>query len=400
MDWEQKRTDQNLTAFYEGNGLFAKIIDTPAEECFRCGFKILGNVPNDGIENAMELLDALHWEEIATTAVKWARLFGGALVVMLIDDGCGIEEPLRLENVHSVDGLVVYDRSIVRPYSVGVDGSSHQMREYYQVFSHYGTFTVHASRCLVFRNGDKLPEQSAGRQLWPWGIPEAFRIAKEVQNAEVSNGNAARMLEKATQPVHKIRGLAQKMATEDGEAQIRRQMDIADFARGLFNTVVIDSEDDFDFVGEIPEGIKYVLDVPKRALSAVCGIPDIVLWGRRTIIDPRSRPKWRKQDKETMEQWYSFVHRIQVGMVKNNLWRLLSILFQAGVNSGELSILPKFDIEFNPLWSIDDLEQADIGLKKAEAQRAKAQTAALYVKMGSLKPSEIRKGLFRKSRRK
>lgn len=400
MGWKPKEVDRRLTYFYEGNGLFAKIIDLPAEECFRTGFKILGDVPDDGIENAMELLETLNWEETATTAVKWARLFGGALVVMLIDDGGGIEEPLILENIRSVDGLVVYDRSIVRPSSVGVDSSSHQMPEYYQVFSHYGTFTVHASRCLVFRNGDKLPEQSAVRQLWPWGIPEAFRIAKEVQNAEVSNGNAARMLEKATQPVHKIRGLAQKMATEDGEAQIRRQMDIADFARGLFNTVVIDSEDDFDFVGEIPEGIKYVLDVPKRALSAVCGIPDIVLWGRRTIIDPRSRPKWRRQDKETMEQWYSFVHRIQVGMVKNNLWRLLSIIFHAGVNSGELSILPKFDIEFNPLWSIDDLEQADIGLKEARAQRDKAQTAALYVKMGSIKPSEIRKGLFRKSHRR
>lgn len=400
MDWEQRRVDRRLTDFYEGNGLFAKIIDLPAEECFRTGFKILGNVPGDVIENAVDLLEWLQWDEKAATAVKWARLFGGALVVMLINDGGRIEEPLRLEKIRSVDGLVVYDRSIVRPSPARENSGSHQMPEHYQVFSHHGTFTVHASRCLVFRNGDKLPEQSAERQLWPWGIPEAFRIAKEIQNAEVSNGNAARMLEKATQPVHKIRGLAQKMATEDGEAQIRRQMDIADFARGLFNTVVIDSEDDFDFVGEIPEGIKYVLDVPKRALSAVCGIPDIVLWGRRTIIDPQSRPKWRKQDKETMEQWYSFVHRIQVGMVKNNLWRLLSILFQAGVNSGELSILPKFDIEFNPLWSIDDLEQADIGLKKAEAKRAKAQTAALYVKMGSLKPSEIRKGLFRKSRRK
>lgn len=393
-----KEADRLLTQFYEGNGLFAKIIDTPAEEAFRCGFKILGNVPWDGIENAVDLLEWLQWDEKAATAVKWSRLFGGALVVMLINDGGGIKEPLRLEKIRSVDGLVVYDRSIVRPSSVGVDDSSHPMPEHYQVFSRHGTFTVHASRCLVFRNGGKLPEQSAERQLWPWGIPEAYRIAEALQNTEVAHGSAVCLLEKAIQPVHKIHGLAQILETPEGEERVRRQIEISDFARGLLGTIAVDKDDDFSFHGEIPEGIGKLVRLSGRMLSAVTGIPEVVLWGRIDYEKPGQL--LRNKDNVSMENWYSFVGRIQTGMVKNSLWRLLSIIFQAEVNSGNLPRLPKFDIDFLPLWSIDDLERADIKLAKEKQRLYEAKAAEIYVKMGSLNPSKIRKGLFRKSRRR
>lgn len=398
MDWEQKRTDQNLTAFYEGSGLFAKIIDTPSEECFRCGFKILGNVPNDGIENAVDLLDWLQWDDTATAAVKWARLYGGSIIVMLINDGGNLEEPLKLEKVCSVDGLKVYDRSIVRPCPAGSDGSSGPMPEHYQVFSRNGTFTVHASRCLIFRNGGELTETSVNRQLWPWGIPEAYRIAEALQNTEVAHGSAVRLLEKAIQPVHKIHGLAQMLETPEGEERVRRQIEISDFSRGLWGTIAIDRDDDFSFHGEIPEGIGKLVRLSGRMLSAVTGIPEVILWGRLDYEKPGQL--LRKKDNVSMENWYSFVGRIQTGMVKNSLWRLLSIIFQAEVNSGNLPRLPKFDIEFLPLWSADDLEMADIQLAKAKQRLDEAKTAEMYVKMGSLKPSEIRKGLFRKSRRR
>lgn len=390
--------DRELTQFYEGNGLFAKIIDTPAEEAFRCGFTIKGVVPGEGIENAVDLLEWLQWEETATTAVKWARLFGGSMIVMLINDGGGIEEPLRLEKVRSVDGLIVYDRSIVRPAPVGEDCSSYPMPEYYQVFSRSGTFTVHASRCLIFQNGGELTETSVNRQLWPWGIPEAYRIAETLQNTEVAHGSAVRLLEKAIQPVHKIHGLSQMLETSEGEERVRRRIEISDFSQGLLGTIAVDRDDDFSFHGEIPEGVGKLVRLSGRMLSAVTGIPEAILWGRLDYEKPGQL--LRKKDNVSMENWYSFVGRIQTGMVKNSLWRLLSIIFQAEVNSSNLPRLPKFDIEFLPLWSTDDLEMADIKLAKAKQRLDEAKTAEMYVKMGYLKSSEIRKGLFRKSRRR
>ena len=85
--------DMQLTSLYEGNGLFTKIIDAPAEEALKHGFDL--NLKNDELDAFVEeALDDLEWEEKAATAIKWARLYGGAIIVMLIDDGRGLEEPV------------------------------------------------------------------------------------------------------------------------------------------------------------------------------------------------------------------------------------------------------------------------------------------------------------------
>lgn len=396
---DRKESDLLLTQLYEGNGLFAKIIDTPAEEAFSSGFTIKGEISRDGIEYATEYLDWLHWEETAMTAVKWARLYGGSAIVMLINDGGGIDEPLNRNIIRSVDGLQDYDRSIIRPDYAGYEDHCHQIPERYRIFSKHGTFAAHSSRCLVFRNGSALHERSTESHLWPWAIPEAYRILEALQNAEVSHGNALRLLERSIQPIHKVRGLSQKLSTPEGEAQALRQVETVDLARRLFDTIAVDLENDFYFRSAMPEGIRKTVDVSDRMLSAVTGIPEIVLWGKPVDYE-RPGQMWRTQARSTLEQWYSFIGSIQTGMVKGNLWQLLSIIFHAGVHSGKLPMLPHFDIEFSPLWAVDDLELADIEFRKADQQLAKAKTAEMYVKMGILQPTEIRKGLFKKNRKR
>ena len=387
----ERDEDMELTRLYEGSGLFAKIIDTPAEEAFRAGFSIKGDIPGDVVENALDILDWLHWEEKAAEAVKWARLYGGSLVVMLINDGGGIEEPLRLDKVRSVDGLMVYDRSIVRPSPVDVIDGSYPMPEFYKIFSRYGTFTIHESRCLIFRNGELL-ERSPSWHLWPWGIPEAYRIYEALMSAETAHGNAVRLLDKSIQPVYKIHELSKILETMEGEAQVLRRLDTVDLSRGLYKTVALSMDDDFAYMGEVPEGIGKVIDVSDRMLSAATGIPETVLWGKPIDYERPGR-MWRMGDDVSMGNWYSLVQGIQASMVKTSLWRLLSIVFRAEVNTGVLPRLPKFDIEFNSLWSVDAVDLADIDHTKAERQRSEAQAAAMYVGMGVVSRKEVRRGL-------
>ena len=60
-------------------------------------------------------LDRLDWEEIAATAIKWSRLYGGALIVMIVDDGRYLEDPLDWEEVKELEELMLYERAIVEP---------------------------------------------------------------------------------------------------------------------------------------------------------------------------------------------------------------------------------------------------------------------------------------------
>ena len=106
--------DMDLTEQYIGNGLFAKIIDAPAEEAVKHGYDFKLNDPEvkDFISDELDRLD---WEEAAATAIKWTRLYGGAVIVMLVDDGCDLDEPLDWDEVEEIEELRVYERAVVQP---------------------------------------------------------------------------------------------------------------------------------------------------------------------------------------------------------------------------------------------------------------------------------------------
>ena len=102
--------DYDLAEKYQYNGLFSKIIDRPAEEALKHGMEY--NVGDPELEEFLDdALDRLDWEDKATTAIRWARLFGGAIIVMLLDDGRGLEEP-RWRNCWSTS-VQWYNRTLI-----------------------------------------------------------------------------------------------------------------------------------------------------------------------------------------------------------------------------------------------------------------------------------------------
>lgn len=389
--------DDVLTMVYEGNGLFAKIIDTPAEEAIKHGFT-LKDVSDQNVEDFyVEALDELDWEEVAMTAIRWARLFGGSIAVMLINDGGRLEDPLNWRNIKSIDDIRVYERAIVQPdyqsmYSYDPSdpfrtrGSRLGMPEFYQVSSRYGNFTVHDSRCLVFQNGI-LPENATNSLYQLWGIPEYVRIRRALKDAELAHESAPKLLDRSVQAIYKMQGLASLMATEQGENQVLRRLQVIDMARGMLNSLVIDADgEDYDFKTFQFSGITDVVSASCNMLSAITSIPQTILFGQGV-------GGMSSTDDTSMENYYNYVERIQKRMLRSNLRYLLSIIFQAGLYTGEVDEVPKINVEFNPLWSMTDTEQADLDQKKAATQLTKAQTVQTYVSMEAIDPSEVRKKL-------
>ena len=386
--------DELLTMYYEGNGLFAKIIDKPAEEAIKHGFT-LESTKDQKIEDFYtEALDELDWEETAMTAIRWARLFGGSIAVMMINDGRGIDEPLDWRNIRSIDDIRVYDRSVIQPDYQSMfsydprdpfrtRGSRLGMPEFYHVTSRTGTFTVHDSRCLVFQNGI-LPENTTNSIYQLWGIPEYVRINRAIRDAEVAHGSATKLLDRSVQAVYKMKDLAAELATEEGEDRVLRRLQTIDMARGLLNSITIDSEgEDYDFRQFQFSGVSDVIDSTCNFLSALTSIPQTILFGR----SPAGMNATGDAD---LENWYNYLERIQKRMVKKNLRYLLSVIFQAGVRTGEVDEVPKIKVEFNPLWSLSDTEQADLDQKRAQTQFTRAQTAQLYIDKQVIDPSEVR----------
>ena len=375
--------DYDLAEKYQYNGLFSKIIDRPAEEALKHGMEY--NVGDPQLEEFLDdALDRLDWEDKATTAIRWARLFGGAIIVMLLDDGRGLEEPVNWADIHSVEELLVYERAVVQP-----DPDTYRTGKatYFDVSSTYGGFfRVHRSRCLVFKNGS-LPEFGAPQQYFYWGLPEYIRIKRDLSIVLRTHQNAANMIEKSVQPVYKQKNLQSTLATEGGDTAVLKRLNVIDQARGMLNSIAVDMDgEDYAFQTFQLSGTQEILESTYNLLSAVTCIPQTILFGR----SPSGENATGESD---LENYYNFVEGIQKRMLKKNIRTLLKAVTQAGVYDGSIEDPGTIKPTFKPLWSLSEAEQATVELTKAQRAQATAQTAQLYIDMQVLQPDEVRRAL-------
>lgn len=375
--------DYDLAEKYQYNGLFSKIIDRPAEEALKHGMEY--NVGDPQLEEFLDdALDRLDWEDKATTAIRWARLFGGSIIVMLLDDGRGLEEPVNWADIHSVEELLVYERAVVQP-----DPDTYRTGKatYFDVSSTYGGFfRVHRSRCLVFKNGS-LPEFGAPQQYFYWGLPEYIRIKRDLSIVLKTHQNAANMIEKSVQPVYKQKNLQSTLATEGGDTAVLKRLNVIDQARGMLNSIAVDMDgEDYAFQTFQLSGTQEILESTYNLLSAVTCIPQTILFGR----SPSGENSTGESD---LENYYNFVEGIQKRMLKKNIRTLLKAVTQAGVYDGSIGDPGTIKPTFKPLWSLSEAEQATVDLTKAQRAQATAQTAQLYIDMQVLQPDEVRQAL-------
>lgn len=387
-------TDVELTINYEENGLFSKIIDIPADDAVSSGFSY--SVTDADLENFInKSLDELNFEEKASTAIKWARLYGGSLMVMLIDDGRSLCDPVDWDNIRGIDELLVFERPLVTPDYQSIynykpnekRSSKFGMPEFYDISPIYGSpFRVHESRCLLFKNGT-LPSMSTRTEYRFFGMPEYARIHKTLQETVTSHGNGVKLLDRAVQAIYKMKDLAELLATDEGTNKVLERLRLIDLAKGFINSIAIDADaEDYDFKQITFSGVKDVIDSTCNMLSAVTNIPQTKLFGR----SPAGENSTGESD---MENYYKFVEKIQKINLKNNMSTLLDIILIAGKFKGEFEEIPDYKLEFNPLWSLSEKDRAEVDKVKADTELVKAQTAQVYVDMQALDAREIRSRL-------
>ena len=389
-------SDAELADLYAGNGLFATIIDAPADDATKNGID-LGIKDKDLQKQLDDRLQTIHYQSKLSKALRWARLFGGAAVVILVDDGRLLQEPLNWRDVHGVDELLVYGRNEMLPlwingYENNPDDEDYRkggtgIPEYYQVNSVYGNYTVHSSRCLIFHNSD-IPEGSTLANLYrTWGIPEYMRIREELRNASIGPGYSIRLLERLSMAIYKMKNLANVLSTADGEDAVLQRMEMLDLARNLLNMVFIDADgEDLGIQSLSVAGVKDILDNACAMLSAVSHIPQTRLFGR----SPAGENATGESD---LENYKEFVGGIQSGDLRDNTRTLVELVLRGMVWSGEIKEVPEYTVTYKSAWSPSDDEKATQDQAVAAAQLTRAQTASTYVTNGILESAEVRRAL-------
>ena len=108
-------SDQELlTAMYRESWLTMRIIDMPSEDMTRAWYRLTADLDEEEI-HALRRLEARHSiKQELTNALRWARLYGGSLALMVIrGEEDRLDQPLDMDMLlpGCFQGLLVLDRT-------------------------------------------------------------------------------------------------------------------------------------------------------------------------------------------------------------------------------------------------------------------------------------------------
>lgn len=363
---------QELEDLYISDGFARRIIDIPADDMLRAGYEIDGVSDEDGIESYLENISI---NAKLSDALKWSSLYGGSLIVMLINDGGLLEEPLNENSIKDIEELRVYDRwSVSRQekYNDPADKRFGKTKMYMISPVSGAPYVVHESRCIVVDGigvPDRVREQNDG-----WGASKIQQCYDQLVRLGMSHvwGNA--LLERAQQAVHGIEGLTNILRSPGGENLIRQRIDLVDMARSINNTVVIDGTESYDIKSTSFAGVTDIMDRISGALCAVTGMPETLLFGKQ-------QKGLNNSGQGDLENWYANIKQQQETVLLKVIDRIVTIALKANNQYTE-----DYLIEFCPLWMPSEKENAEVG-------KLKAESAKIYVELGALDPSELRKSI-------
>src|SRR5579875_2876729 len=172
-----------LLSLYRGNWIVRKVVDVMAEDMLKDLPEIKSQVDPGMIHRFQYVLKKTATQAKLLEALKWGRLFGGAVAIIAIHGHYNLEEPLSLDDVelNSYRGLIVLDRwSGVYPDPELIDdldnAAEFGLPRYYScdLGSNGQRVRVHHSRLLRFTGRD-LPNWEKQVQLY-WGMSEVELI--------------------------------------------------------------------------------------------------------------------------------------------------------------------------------------------------------------------------------
>lgn len=370
-----------LTNIYLGSDFAKRIIDIYATTMVREWISIVQDPDN----KAMKYLDRLKAEKRFTSQLKWARLYGGALMLVHADDGQTLDMPLNINNIKTIESLAIYD-----PTQVTV-----QTNDYYndRFKSNYGDiefytinpinnalvlpeFRVHESR-IIRIDGAELPaaEKRANNN---WDASAIQGIYDSLINFTQSQGYSAELMRDFVLGVLKIDDLTNLMSIDGGTQTVMSRLDIMAQFRSVINMVLLGDSESYTKEASNVSGIPDLIDRFAEALSAVSGIPISILFD-----------KWDGGLGDTggsqVRAWYDHIAAEQKNTLQEPINELL-VLIQAAQDSG-LSTADKLEFEFNPLWQRDTSQIVT-------DQNTQAQTDQIYIQNGVLNKEEVRQSRF------
>lgn len=239
---------QQLQWLYQSSWIASLAVDSVAEDMTREGVDFISSDDPSLTERLNTFLDRSRvWDRLCE-ALKWARLYGGSIAVIMIE-GDDLSKPLGEIRKGAFRGLFVLDR-----WQVDADGviqalgPSFGKPEFYRVLR--GNLDtqgapIHASRVLRFE-GAELPYYLA-QAYGGWGASVLERPLPQIKAFDAATQGASQLVSKAYLRNVKIKGFRTMAGLGNDEQQkgFLAQMRLVSLLQSQEGLTVMDAEDDF-----------------------------------------------------------------------------------------------------------------------------------------------------------
>lgn len=340
--------------------------------------RIIDVVPNDMTKNWYQLSTELNpdlvkrytQQEMRTqvrakinTALKWARLYGGAgALIIIAGHGDQMDQPLDLDRVMpgSFKGLMVLDRWM------GVTPSQELVRDFddpefglpvwYRVTIQGGdTIPVHHSRILRFTGREMPPLEQAMEQYW--GTSEIEAVFEELKKRDNSSWAIASLIFRANLLFFKQGDMGQQIASTNVRAQQSLYTVMSAINRMMSSNgmTMLGKDDDVMNFQYAFAGLPEVYDRFMMDISGATGIPVTRLFGR----SPAGMNATGESD---MQLYYSMLEE----QLESRLYPALTKLLPIMAMSCWGAVPDDLDIQFNSVYTLGPKDKLEMAKGQAE----------------------------------
>ena len=372
------------------NGIPRRYVDNIADTVLRhpATIKLGGDdIPNanDLIADFDEYIKNLEFRRAYAEVVKLQRLYGGALLVLLIDDGLPPEEPVDPTRIRAVRGLVPLSRHEVIPEDFTI--IDYSKPQFYRIStsqrlspdqtSRYVDIRIHASRVARF-DGLYLPWNLRVRNVG-WGQSVLQLIWDAFKRYESGMMGLETMLTDADLFVHSIPGLFNRIAAGN-ESDIRKRLEANILSRSMYKGMVIDKEETVTYLNRALNNISSATDPFIKDLQAATGWPAAILMGE-------SPGGLGKEGRFEERLWASLVENWQELYCMSAVEQIFSYILASKEGPTRGRPPRNWSVSFPSAFTETDKEKADI-------RSAQAQIDNTYISLGVLNAIEVREARF------
>lgn len=358
------RNRQLLEWMYGGSWIVGKAVDAVAEDMTRAGVDITSpSAKPEEIERMQTALNDLGvWQGVNDT-VKWSRLYGGAIGVLLIE-GQKLSTPLRIKTVgkDQFKGIAVLDRWMVNPSLndlVTQLGPELGEPRFYDVVASGAPLPpgrIHHSRVIRL---DGIP-QPFWRKIAEngWGLSVVEPLYDRLVAFDSTTNGAAQLVHKAHLRVMKVKNLREIIATGgrafEGLAKQVENIRLFQTNEGL---TLIDDTDTLESLTYSFTGLDDVMLQFGQQLSGALDIPLVRLFGQ----SPAGLNATGESD---IRNYYDGIKARQEARLRRPMNVVLRVLHQSELGRPADE---GFNFGFVPLWQLSETEKAEIAAQTTTA---------------------------------